>query len=48
MDEEGVEKTRWNFVQGWAMKWTGPSFKPPDSDVAIEALELGLVGLTKA
>jgi phage tail-like protein len=27
MDEKGVEKLRWNFVQGWAMKWTGPSFQ---------------------
>jgi phage tail-like protein len=35
-DESGAEKTRWNFVNGWPTKWTGPSFNANTSDVAVE------------
>jgi phage tail-like protein len=49
MDETGDgEKVRWNFVQGWATKWTGPSFNATANDVAIETLEIVHEGLTKA
>ena len=27
MDEAGDEKLRWNFVNAWPTKWTGPTFQ---------------------
>ena len=48
MDEEGQEKVRWNFVNGWATKWTGPSFNATANEVAIETLEIVHEGLAKA
>jgi phage tail-like protein len=47
-DESGVEKTRWNFVNGWPTKWVGPSFNSTANDIAIETLEISHEGLTKA
>jgi len=46
-DETGAEKVRWNFVEGWPTKWTGPSFNATSNDVAIETLEIVHEGLTK-
>lgn len=48
MDEAGEEKVRWNFVNGWATGWTGPSFNATASEVAIETLVIVHEGLTKA
>jgi phage tail-like protein len=42
------EKGRWNFVNGWATKWTGPSFNATSNDVVIEQLDIVHEGLTKA
>jgi phage tail-like protein len=47
-DEAGEEKVRWNFVEGWPLKWTGPTFNATSNDVAIETLEIVHEGLTKA
>jgi phage tail-like protein len=47
-DETGEEKVRWNFVEGWPTKWTGPSFNATSNEVAIESLEIVHEGLTKA
>jgi len=47
-DEAGEEKVRWNFVEGWPTKWTGPSFNATNNAVAIETLEIVHEGLTKA
>jgi phage tail-like protein len=46
--EDGTEKTRWNFEQGWPSKWTGPSFNATGNEVAIETLEIAHEGLKKA
>jgi phage tail-like protein len=46
-DEAGEEKVRWNFVEGWPTKWTGPSFNATNNAVAIETLEIVHEGLTK-
>jgi phage tail-like protein len=46
-DETGAEKLRWNFVEGWATKWTGPAFNATSNDVAIETLEIAHEGLSK-
>jgi phage tail-like protein len=47
-DEAGDEKVRWNFVEGWPTKWTGPAFNATNNGVAIETLEIVHEGLTKA
>jgi phage tail-like protein len=47
-DEAGEEKVRWNFVEGWPLKWTGPTFNATNNAVAIETLEIVHEGLTKA
>ena len=37
LDDTGAEKVRWNFVDGWPTKWTGPSFNATGNEVAIES-----------
>jgi len=46
-DETGEEKVRWNFVEGWPTKWTGPTFNATSNEVAIESLEIVHEGLAK-
>ena len=48
LDRQGQEKLRWNFVNAWPAKWTGPSFNAEGNDVAIETLELAHEGLVRA
>jgi len=48
LDRQGQEKKRWNFVNAWPAKWTGPTFNAESSDVAIESLELAHEGLEAA
>lgn len=47
-DETGEEKLRWNFINAWPSKWTGPSFNATANEVAIENLTLVHEGLEKA
>ena len=48
MDETGAEKLRWNFVNAWPSKWTGPALNSTGNAVAIETLELTHEELKKA
>ncbi|HEU0139790.1 MAG: phage tail protein [Bryobacteraceae bacterium] len=48
LDRGGQEVARWNFVNAWPMKWTGPSFNAKNNDVAIETLELAHEGIERA
>ena len=48
LDESGAEKLRWNFVNAWPTKWTGPTLNAAGNELAIESLELAHEGLTKA
>ena len=48
MDDTGEEKLRWNFREGWASKWTGPSFNATGNEGAIENLEITHEGVDKA
>ncbi len=48
LDDTGAEKLRWNFVEGWPTKWTGPTFNATGNEVAIETLEIVHEGVTKA
>ncbi len=45
MNEDGEEKVRWDFVNGWPTKWTGPSFNATANEVAIEALDIAHEGV---
>lgn len=40
LDEKGAEKLRWNFVNAWPSKWTGPALNSTGNAVAIETLEI--------
>lgn len=46
LDNEGNEVKRWNFLEGWPTKWTGPSLNATGSEVAIEQLEIAHEGIT--
>ncbi len=48
LDRQGQEKIRWNFVNAWPTKWTGPTLTAEGNDVAIETLELAHEGLERA
>ena len=48
LDDEGNEVTRWNFIEGWPAKWTGPSFNAGGNEVAIMTLEIAHEKLEKA
>jgi len=48
MDDAGNEKVRWNFLNAWPTKWTGPTFNATDNGVAVETLELAHEELKKA
>ena len=48
LDRQGQERVRWNFVNAWPAKWTGPSFNAEGNDVAIETLELAHEGIERA
>ncbi len=47
-DESGAEKIRWNFLEAWPTKWTGPALNSTSNAVAIEALEITHEELTRA
>jgi phage tail-like protein len=47
-DDTGQEKIRWNFLNGWPSKWTGPALNATNSAVAIESLEITHEELVKA
>ena len=45
LDAARKEVARWNFVDAWPAKWTGPELNAESSNVAIETLELAHEGL---
>ena len=40
LDGTGQEKIRWNFLNAWPSKWTGPALNATTTAVAIESLEI--------
>jgi phage tail-like protein len=48
LDEAGAEKLRWNFVNAWPSKWTGPALNATSTAIAIETLEITHEEVTKA
>jgi phage tail-like protein len=47
LNDKGEEKLRWNFVEGWPTKWTGPTFNATANEVAVEALDIVHEGISK-
>jgi len=39
-DQEGIEKVRWNFENGWPSKVTGPAVKSDDNAFGIEEMTI--------
>jgi phage tail-like protein len=42
---DGTELVRWDFINAYPIKWSGPQFKADDTSTAIETLELAHEGL---
>ncbi len=42
LNEAREEALRWNFREGWPVKWEGPALNAKNSEVAIENLELAV------
>ena len=47
INSSGEEKLRWNFLDAYPVKWTGPDFKADSNTVAFEAIELAHNGIVK-
>jgi phage tail-like protein len=47
-DQKHNEVARWNFVNAWPSKVTGPRLNHDNNDVPIESIELVHEGLTRA
>ena len=45
LDEARNEVLRWNFREGWIIKWEGPALKATANEIAIESLEIVHEGL---
>jgi phage tail-like protein len=48
LDQTGAEKKRWNFINAWPTKWTGPALNAASNEMAIETLEFAHEGVTLA
>jgi phage tail-like protein len=48
LDISGQERWRWNFLQAYPVKWTGPNLRATAAEVALETLELAHNGIQKA
>ncbi len=47
MDVTGEDKWRWNFVDAYPVKWTGPELRADSNTVAFESIELAHHGIKK-
>ena len=47
-DQKGAERVRWNFLNAWPSKWTGPALNAASSAVAIESPEITHEELARA
>ena len=45
-DVQGDVAKRWNVIQGFPIKWEGPTFTTDSNQVAVETLEIAHQGLT--
>jgi phage tail-like protein len=47
LDEKRQEAVRWNLLNAWPSKWTGPDLKANANEIAIEAVEITHEGITR-
>jgi phage tail-like protein len=47
LDDQGVEKVRWNFFDAWPSKYDGPDFSAKSSDVSVDTLTLSCERLVR-
>ena len=47
MDITGQDKWRWNIIQAYPVKWTGPELKAESNTVAFETIEIVHHGMKK-
>jgi phage tail-like protein len=47
LDCEGDEQWRWQFIDAYPVKWTGPDLTAGSSAVAVETIELAHNGIKK-
>jgi phage tail-like protein len=47
IDEEGNDKSRWNFVQAWPTKYDAPDLTAKGNEVSIETLEIVHEGMER-
>lgn len=47
MDVTGDDKWRWNFIDAYPVKWTGPELRADSNTVAFESIELAHHGIKK-
>lgn len=40
LDEQRNEQVRYNLINAWPGKWTGPEFKASANEIAVETLEI--------
>jgi phage tail-like protein len=45
LDESGQPVLRWQFEEGWPVKWEGPALDATANEVAVETLEIAHEGL---
>jgi phage tail-like protein len=48
LDERGDEVVRWNLIEAWPSKWTGPAFNATGNEISIESVEITHEGLARA
>jgi phage tail-like protein len=46
-DQANSEIARWNFVEGWPSKMTGPQLNANNNDIAIEEVTIAHEGLSR-
>lgn len=47
MDATGQDKWRWNIIQAYPVKWTGPELKADSNTIAFESIEIVHHGMKK-
>ncbi len=47
IDEEGNDKSRWEFVEAWPTKYDAPDLNAKGSEVSIETLEIVHEGMQR-
>ena len=47
LNAQGTQIARWNFINAWPNKYTGPTFNGENSEVAVETMELAHEGIER-